>query len=205
MWLCEKHLLTKSRSNTDWNMVVLFHLSPPSLHLPPPVSVPNYSPPPPPQGKIERESHLNLSATLSKLFTSEKERREKERERETSPLSTPLGGQIDCERRHSAAGFDLALSFPKAFLRKTVHKREQLAVRVREKGGGDENDRTSQGRCSEYTTASHQPCHIDKSLWRHLTQHKGCLMSLSWRFNRNSDNWEKMSEVVKVFFHFVCV
>lgn len=86
-----------------------------------------------------------------------------------APLSPPLGGQIDCERRHSAAGFDLALSFPTAFLRKTVHKREQLAVRVGEKesgGGGD----TSQGRCSLYTAASElksflrKSCHVDLDL-----------------------------------------
>lgn len=40
-----------------------------------------------------------------------------------NPLSTsnPLGGQIERERRLSAAGFDRVLSFP----RKTVHKSEQ--------------------------------------------------------------------------------
>ena len=63
-----------------------------------------------------------------------------------APLSPPLGGQIDCERRHSAAGFDLALSFPTAFLRKMVHKREQLAVRVGEKEGCGENDRHITGQ-----------------------------------------------------------
>lgn len=84
-----------------------------------------------------------------------------------APLSPPLGGQIDCERRHSAAGFDLALSFPTAFLRKTVHKREQFAVRVREKeSGGGRTTETSQGRCSLYTAASELKSFLRKS--RHV-------------------------------------
>ena len=31
------------------------------------------------------------------------------------PCPPPMGGQIDCKDRHSAAGFDLTLSFQMAF------------------------------------------------------------------------------------------